>query len=434
MKKLSIVIILVILLFISACNGKNRINISRIPDSYYENIESISYTSIDYLGGYNTIKTIDLNENQVIVKEGFPGSEEISYSYQLDNSNILDFLKEFKRTGVLDLKKEYKKLLPVMDGGGWKLDIKFKDGTEKNSKGSNAGPYEIFKDADEVFYSYFKASIFGRLDSSYYEIPSLECYLKYDNKTVNSFINYFEYVWLHKEVSNIPSVDDIRFLQHFIFNKDTTYQFIFNKKEIKSYKYYVLDALGEEVLYTSQEHIFSNEEDNASIDLELNRIYKITCEYEKGEVTYFYSTHLIDDSVLPNNFQVSFYWSKGNNAASISLSKDNSTYFIDGSSRPLLIDEESLYQIFKAIYALQLDDEQLVDYNHVYGENNPSFKFYYRYYGIVKTITFDDLKYLEKYEEDKLTEANILLDKIYAIYSTYLQKDFERKYLDKIPS
>ena len=68
-KVLSIAIfILFILLFSSGCTKKPRIDISKIPNSYYENIESISYTTISFMGdGGTETKTIDFNENKVII-------------------------------------------------------------------------------------------------------------------------------------------------------------------------------------------------------------------------------------------------------------------------------------------------------------------------------------------------------------------------------
>lgn len=433
--------ILFILLFSSGCTKKPRVDISKIPNSYYENIESISYKSISYMGdGGTKTKTIDFNENKVIIVQEYIGyyDEEstTSYEYQIDSNKTLEFLKKFKETGILDLKRQYITNERILDGGGWNFVVKFRDGSEQKSTGSNAKPREIFQDADKVFYSFFKGSFLGALDSEYYNIPYMTCYLNNGNTMRQTYSPYCVHDWLREEKPETLSVDNLKNTQNTIFDENTSYQFIFNKDKMKSYTYYIFDENLETQLYSSQKHIFSSYENKATIDLELNKIYKIVCDYNNGSIIHYYSTLIIDDSVLPDNFYISFYWSNGDNELSLNISNKRSSYLInldiDHKSYPYSVKEKDLYQIFKEIFALKLELPQTITYNKVYGDNQPLFKLYFRYYGITHTIEFFDLVYLAKYDDDSLNEANQLLDQIYSIYCNYLQYSFEKECKYKI--
>ena len=126
MKKILLILLLILPLFIvSGCkkeyNGKTII--------------SIEYITKDYNGGYTNKRKIDFVNDKVYGLGFLPVSDKVpDYTelFSIDNSKEKDFINEIYNLGLLTLKKSYKRIIPVIDGGGWDLIITYEDGSTKN--------------------------------------------------------------------------------------------------------------------------------------------------------------------------------------------------------------------------------------------------------------------------------------------------------------
>lgn len=118
-------------------------------------ITSIEYVTIDYNGGYTERRIMDFSSGEVLEKTGIPGwnmDEDYKVIYTFDTALSGEIVDSLYSTGVLNLRKNYTTLAHIIDGGGWSFIIKYSDGSEKVSRGSNAGPYQTFRNADSAVY------------------------------------------------------------------------------------------------------------------------------------------------------------------------------------------------------------------------------------------------------------------------------------------
>lgn len=120
-----------------------------------DEVEYIQYKTIDYNGGYTVDRIMNFSSGEVLEKRGIPTwdmEDEYTVIYTFDTALNDEILKGFHSAGIFRLRSRYNTLSTIMDGGGWVLKIKYTDGTEKESHGSNAGPYWRFNMADDAFF------------------------------------------------------------------------------------------------------------------------------------------------------------------------------------------------------------------------------------------------------------------------------------------
>ncbi len=286
MKKTFILIIIIFSVFLMACNQEY----SGKEISYME------YTRIDYNGGYRNQTKIDLNTNEVLVR-GYL-DEEVDYEviHNFDETNEKEFINKIFQSGLFALKDEYKNTIPIIDGGGWNLIIQYTDGSTKISKGSNASPSKIFKEADYAFYNLYGDDFFGYLDSSYKNPPSIDIAIKYQDGNNNisdgSGLKVSNYTWNKRKVDNINNIDFAKENQKYEYDSNIEYKFVlwtanyeykFNKMIIKSYD---INGYDEKTIIECK--WFKQKEFN----LEYDRIYIITMEFDYGTCEYPFATKI----------------------------------------------------------------------------------------------------------------------------------------------
>ena len=153
-------------LFLSGCGNE------------YENkeVESIHFSTIDYMGGFQHHGYYNFNELTYSTKQiwGVPypddaEQEDIDLWNSLAEYNVkatftaenaTKFFASIKEHGIYKLKKKYEARRIVMDGGGWCLIITFADKTTFESSGSNNSPKQ-FEAIRQDFKALTGFSLFG---------------------------------------------------------------------------------------------------------------------------------------------------------------------------------------------------------------------------------------------------------------------------------
>jgi hypothetical protein len=143
------------------------------------------------MGGYTDIYELDFIDNKYsyigyLPEDGKTPELNIKSTFTDDKEKVfMDYCYSY---GLFDLKESYTALFPVMDGGGWYLIIEYEDGSTKTSKGSNAGPSDIFNKCSTVFYDLCGEPIVGRLPDYYVYPPNVSYSFRYQagNTNVNT--------------------------------------------------------------------------------------------------------------------------------------------------------------------------------------------------------------------------------------------------------
>ena len=281
-------------------------------------IASIEYVTVDYMGGVQSKSKIDFTTCGVYESYIIPGQEEDSYDYQLDysfDSEISDdIINAFYNEGILSLLPIYSNILPVMDGGGWNFIITYADGTTKKSSGSNAGPYNIFRKADEAFFLLTGHEFLGYCDEEFMSPPMIHigfgaypdkdkvkgnyCLYKDSNGVYSS-----AYLWNNKKVEG----DQINYLPYFTFADNyepasyysvsfTVYTSIFGFKKARAYSYTenVEDKQSVKVEKYSQYMSGDNCVRSFHFEVEPNKNYIIELELKYGTAEYYISTMALE--------------------------------------------------------------------------------------------------------------------------------------------
>ena len=132
-----------------------------------KDIESIEYYTVNFMGGGAYYQKMLLNSGEIYKKHYLPYDEGNSTEYQLtctfDASKKDEIINKFYNIGILELEEKYRTDDLVMDGGSWHLIIQYADGTEKTSRGINAGPTHLFTDCDQAFFDITGVSFWGRV-------------------------------------------------------------------------------------------------------------------------------------------------------------------------------------------------------------------------------------------------------------------------------
>lgn len=147
--KATMAVLLVLALF-SICLGGCDNN-----DEYKgKPIEKITYTVIDYMGGYTDVHVIDFLSNTYSACGYLPAEEQSGCLTEIKSTftdeQEIAFLNSAYKAGFFKLEGEYKPKEVILDGGGWKLEILYTDGTKKAATGDNTWPQEL-KDGANSF-------------------------------------------------------------------------------------------------------------------------------------------------------------------------------------------------------------------------------------------------------------------------------------------
>jgi hypothetical protein len=290
MRKLVVLCLFIITVFLTGCTYE------------YEgkDVESITYTTVDYMGGYTHETIVQLEEGIVYHREYFMNDEELPIFdeiFYFDPEKVNEFLDQAGKAGLFDLKDRYESPEGVLDGGSWKIDIRFIDDEVKESIGINNFP-DALKEIDYAFFALYGDDLFNSVPSSYKNPPYIDFSIRYSTNNVTtsngSSLSPMTYTWHGKEITlDDPFTVANNTLEHqFDSNRDYTlvlwtanYPYKFSKMVIKVYN---IDGTNEEEIANTR--FFKQKE----YDLEINKVYVITMTYDYGTVDYYLSTKITE--------------------------------------------------------------------------------------------------------------------------------------------
>lgn len=288
MKKINILTLVILISLLTACNS--------IKEYTGTKIIKLTYSTIDYMGGYTEKYVLDFTENKYSTLEYLPAEGE---EPQLELKNTFTdeeekvFMDLCYSYGLFDLNESYT-ATGIDDGGGWNLIIEYEDGITKTSRGSNAGPTKVFSKCATVFYDLCGEVVLGSLPEFYVDPPTISQGFRYENAHHASLtsVTRANYKWNKNEVldKDIYSINE-KSKQKNQFENGYNYQLIlytanyrcdekFNKIVVKEYDY-TPELTNEKVIYTGKWF------DQIELDIELNKIYIYELRYKDGDFVQF---------------------------------------------------------------------------------------------------------------------------------------------------
>ena len=285
MKRIFLLIVFILSFMLSACTYE------------YEgkNIDTISYITVNYMGGFKRETIVDLTNGSVKYREYLEEDKDTTdfiLAYEFDITKVEEFLNEAGKSGLFDLEDEYI-TNDILDGGEWNISILFEDGSIKESKGINNYP-DIFKDSDYAFFKLYGDDLFNTIPNYYKNPPVIYYTIKFTQGSTTtsngSGLIPIEYTWHGIEVVvDNPFVTVVNPLNH-SFDTSIEYKLVlwtanynikFTEMILTSYN---LDGTEKNVI--DETNFFSQKE----YTLELDRIYVITMTFENGTCNYYLST------------------------------------------------------------------------------------------------------------------------------------------------
>lgn len=300
-KRLALILALATLLCcLAGCNASIK-EYDKTP------LTSLTFSQVDYNGGYTTEYLFDF-ENNVATKHSYLPTDEENDRLE----TLAEFSDEQEKTlidklytyGLFDIKKEYKSPPGIVDGGGWSLIINYNDGTSEESTGSNNSPSSIFSKCAEAFYDICGNGVVARVPSEYHTPPNVSYAIHSTvgidttSQGATSLVERGNYKWNGFEESSL-NYFQLNQAHSFPFGLDenTEYEFVlytsnygdydrFKKCVVISYDYSE-DLSGEEVVI--EKGWFKQIE----FDLQINKIYVVKLSFKNGDfVEYTFNTKL----------------------------------------------------------------------------------------------------------------------------------------------
>ena len=145
-------------------------------------LERLTYTQVNYLGGFTTEYLFDFEQNVVTRRSYLPTDDENDSMETLaefsdeEEKTLIDKLYTY---GLFDIKKEYKSPPGIVDGGGWSLKINYNDGTSKESSGSNNSPSSVFSKCAKAFFDICGNGVVAYVPPKYYTPPNVSYAIHY---------------------------------------------------------------------------------------------------------------------------------------------------------------------------------------------------------------------------------------------------------------
>ncbi len=300
MRKINILIILVFICLLTACNSVKEYTGTKIT--------KLTYMTIDYNGGYTVQHELDFNENKYSSVGYLPYEDEnpeLETKTTFTDEEEKVFMDSCYTCGLFDLKESYSET-GIIDGGEWKLIIEYEDGTTKISHGSNARPTDIFNKCATVFYDLCGQPIVGRLPDYYVSPPNISYAFHYTAGTTSVSTNETarvirgNYKWKKSESLdndlyelNNAHKDKNEFVEGYdyklvLYTANYDCKEKFNKITVKEYDYNP-ELTNEKEIYTGKwiQHI--------ELEIKLNKIYVYVLSYKNGNfVQYTFSTYSND--------------------------------------------------------------------------------------------------------------------------------------------
>ena len=261
-------------------------------------LNRLIFSTVDYNGGSTAEYTIDFDENTVKYR-GFLPYEESEPEYKIvkeftdKDEEIL--LNKLYSNGLFELEDYYSSPDGIVDGGGWDLIIEYRDGSVKESGGSNNSPKYIFSGCAKAFYDLCGYGIVGSVSPDYYSPPNISySFSKKDNggmMNYSSFCHRGDYSWngfgssgndiyelnVAKKTPYQYYADEEYKLLIYTANYNNIYNYEkFTRITITSYDY-------NESLTNEKEVYSGGWFSQASIDIELEKIYLVRLDFDNGD-------------------------------------------------------------------------------------------------------------------------------------------------------
>ena len=270
-------------------------------------LTSLTYTQVDYNGGFTTEYLFDFDKNIATIHSYLPtdgendSMETLAEFSDEQEKALIDKLYTY---GLFDIKKEYRSPPGIIDGGGWGLRIDYSDGTAKISNGSNNSPSSVFSKCAKAFFDICGDGVVARVPSEYYTPPSISYAIHYtvgNNNTsegATAFVEIGNYKWngFEEASQNYFRLNQSRSFPYEL-NGNIAYKLVlytanygdydrFNRCVVASYDYNE-SLSGEEVVI--EKGWFKQIE----FDLQVNKIYVVKLSFKNGDfVEYTFNTKL----------------------------------------------------------------------------------------------------------------------------------------------
>ena len=295
-KRVSLICVLALFLALTGCSTENAAHNTETP------LLSLRVESIKYLAG-TTSYLFDFDRN--VVKRGFSeghGTDNIKYEQIASFSDEKEtaLYEKLDSYGFFDLDEDYPAPSGIFDGGGWKVVIEYRDGTTKQSKGSNNSP-EIFSECAKAFYDICEDGIIAYVPEEYYIPPHLSFDFRSGSTYIgfNAYAKLCDYRWngfgsanndIYKV--NVSAVFNQKFYEdkEYVLSLGTAdyYKYPkFQKCTVTSFDY-SRKLTGQNTVYSGG--WFSHIE----IELDMNKIYLIRLDFDSGDFAeYTFNTKTV---------------------------------------------------------------------------------------------------------------------------------------------
>ena len=350
-----LLICVVVFLILCACGC------SLIPIRGYTGtqISTLTYRTVDYMGGASVTHIIDFDNNRITRIEYLPYAEE-NQGEREEVSLVCEFTEEAEREfinavysyGLFSIRKRYEPLAPVMDGGGWQLTIDYVNGRQKMSSGSNAAPALVFKNCAIPFYELSGVDILGRVPSSYRYPPNVDFSLSYSYNNHNFYgnegvrVNRANYLWnehkksdaniyeLATEDLNVSLLSGAEYTLSMYTTNYNNYSGSYSRFDECVVKSYNIDS----ELTGEREILRLGWFDSVKIPYEANRIYVVTLYFDKGDfVEYVFCTATLVQKIQYGEYHYNIY-QQGRSVLTInedgSFSLEPFDYFDESDRKP----------------------------------------------------------------------------------------------------
>ena len=280
----------------------NSCAINIIKEYKGKEIAKLTYETKIYYSGFTETSVLDFIENEFHFEEYDPYAEAEGEHGEIYDSNFSDeeeaaFLNACYTYGLFDIDPIYE--IAADDGGGWVLEIEYKDGTKKRSEGRNSAPYKVFNNCATVFFDLCGHEVLGTLPQYYATPPRISYSLRYsiDEKnhvSGNSFISVrpASYKWNGHEYTDFDifaineSIKDKNKLsaeydyQLVLYTANYDHKERFTKITVTEYDY-CAGLSGGKVIFSGK---WIKQEE---MDIELNKIYVYEITFSDGDYAQF---------------------------------------------------------------------------------------------------------------------------------------------------
>lgn len=351
---LALVLFAIMLLCLMGCSVFSEI----IPIREYTGtpLSSLSYKTVEYMGGYTRTYLLDFESNRVTKTEFYPyyedgQQEKTEVIARFTDEDEREFINKIYSYGLFGINERYENT-HVMDGGGWRLKINYADGSVKESSGSNASPKVVFNNCAIPFYDLCGERVMGNVPTTYYSPPKVDLSVSYTYKnnyySGNDFINYSRgnYLWNGHEKSDVnlyelaTSGRETQLLRSgkYEISLYTANYDNYNGKYEKFKKCVVMSYAIDSQLSDGKEVLSTGWFESVDIPYEPDRIYVVTLEFKNGDfVEYVFSTATLDQKIHYGTYHYGIY-SEGKSVLLInedgSFSLDPFDYFEESDRAP----------------------------------------------------------------------------------------------------